>query len=167
MFLVGVQPDCSAWRLWDSSSGLIYVASTVALIEHKVFKHVANITCNAYHDPSSSSLLAALGNDVSNPQELSKAAALLDVSALASVIAVDPATAENRHPNPVPDKFGDIANHPEHDLWLRACNEEIRSLKTANTWKIVARPRGHPVITARWVFRNKLNAFGVTVCRKA
>ena len=46
-------------------------------------------------------------------------------------------------------------------------HEELNNFQRNNVWKLVPRPNDYPIISTRWVFRNKLDEFGAVTRNKA
>ncbi|XP_077249100.1 putative mitochondrial protein AtMg00820 [Tasmannia lanceolata] len=46
------------------------------------------------------------------------------------------------------------------EFWLIAMQEELSQVERNKVWKLVPRPRDHPVIGTRWVYRSKLDEHG-------
>ena len=53
------------------------------------------------------------------------------------------------------------------EFWVLAMHEELNNFQRNNVWKLVPRPNDYPIIGTRWVFRNKLDKFGVVTRNKA
>jgi len=51
--------------------------------------------------------------------------------------------------------------------WVNAMYEELDNFKRNQLWELVERPKGHNVIRAKWVFRNKQDQDGIVVTNKA
>ena len=63
-----------------------------------------------------------------------------------------------------PKRFEDA----EHDkLWINAMEEELNQFERNGVWHLIPRPRDHPVIGTKWVFRNKMDESGIVVRNKA
>ena len=45
--------------------------------------------------------------------------------------------------------------------------EELNQFERNKVWTLVLRPKHHPIIGAKWVFRNKMNEHGVITRNKA
>ena len=45
--------------------------------------------------------------------------------------------------------------------------EELNQFERSKVWTLVPRPKHHPIIGAKWVFRNKINEQGVITRNKA
>ena len=45
--------------------------------------------------------------------------------------------------------------------------EELNQFKRNKVWTLVPRPKNHPIIGAKWVFRNKMDEQGVKTRNKA
>ena len=45
--------------------------------------------------------------------------------------------------------------------------EELNQSERNKVWSLVSRPKHHPIIGAKWVFRNKINEQGVITRNKA
>ena len=48
-----------------------------------------------------------------------------------------------------------------------AMHDELNKFKKNNVWTLVDRPRDHPIIGTKWVYRNKLNKKGEVIRNKA
>ncbi|GKV13735.1 hypothetical protein SLEP1_g24719 [Rubroshorea leprosula] len=48
-----------------------------------------------------------------------------------------------------------------------AMQEELAQFERNKVWNLVSRPKNHPIIGTKWVFRNKLNENGIVVRNKA
>ena len=46
------------------------------------------------------------------------------------------------------------------ELWKKAMEEEMESLRKNDTWDLVAFPDGRKTIGSKWVFKRKTNAVG-------
>ena len=57
------------------------------------------------------------------------------------------------------------AEFDEH--WLLAMQEELNQFEKSKVWTLVPRPTNHPIIDTKWIFRNKLDEFGIIVRNKA
>ena len=42
-------------------------------------------------------------------------------------------------------------------FWVLAMQEELNQFQRNKVWTLVPRPKYHPIIGAKWVFRNKMN----------
>ena len=51
--------------------------------------------------------------------------------------------------------------------WIEAMQEELNQFERNKVWKLVERPKHHPVIGTKWVFRNKMDEDGTIVRNKA
>jgi histone deacetylase 1/2 len=51
--------------------------------------------------------------------------------------------------------------------WRQAMQDEYDALLGNNTWTLVPHPPGANVITAKWLWKNKLHPDGSLECRKA
>ncbi|OIW07806.1 hypothetical protein TanjilG_31998 [Lupinus angustifolius] len=51
--------------------------------------------------------------------------------------------------------------------WGIAMQEELNQFERNNVWNLVPKPKDHPVIGTRWVFRNKLDESGLIIRNKA
>jgi hypothetical protein len=57
-----------------------------------------------------------------------------------------------------PRTLSEALNHPSRGVhWNAAVREEYRSLMRNGTWRLVPRPRGHKVLSTKWIFRHKSN----------
>ena len=45
--------------------------------------------------------------------------------------------------------------------------EELNQFEKNKVWTLVPRPKYHPIISAKWVFRNKMNEHSVITRNKA
>ena len=45
--------------------------------------------------------------------------------------------------------------------------EELNQFEMSKVWTLVPRPKHHPIIGAKWVFRNKMNEQGIIIRNKA
>ena len=48
-----------------------------------------------------------------------------------------------------------------------AMQEELNQFETNEVWELVSRPSNQSVIGIRWVFRNKMNEYGIIFRNKA
>ena len=55
----------------------------------------------------------------------------------------------------------------DDEFWLLAMSEELNQFTRNDVWDLVDRPKDHPVIGTRWVFRNKLDENGEVIRNKA
>lgn len=51
--------------------------------------------------------------------------------------------------------------------WIEAMQEELNQFERSKVWRLVSRPKDHPVIGTKWVFRNKRDEDGVITRNKA
>ena len=63
-----------------------------------------------------------------------------------------------------PDSIDEAIND-EH--WLIAMQEELNQFERNQVWELVPRPNNHQVIGTKWVFRNKLDEYGIITRNKA
>ena len=55
-------------------------------------------------------------------------------------------------------------NEAEKDeSWIFAMQEELNQCERSDVWELVPRPSDQPVIGTKWVFRNKVDEYGVIV----
>lgn len=47
-----------------------------------------------------------------------------------------------------------------HKVWIKACEDELRSIEKNRTWSLVDLPKGFKAIGLKWVFKIKRNADG-------
>ena len=84
---------------------------------------------------------------------------------------------EERSPNP-PQKYGQSYSHnstffpkepktykqamssSEKENWLKAMQEELKSLSDTNTWTLVERPKDKNVTPGKWVYKVETKADG-------
>jgi hypothetical protein len=52
-------------------------------------------------------------------------------------------------------------------FWLLAMSEKLNQFTRNDVWDLVDRPKDHPVIGTRWVFRNTLDENGEVIRNKA
>ena len=55
----------------------------------------------------------------------------------------------------------------DDEFWLLAMSKELNRFTRNDVWDLVDRPKDHPVIETRWVFRNKLDENGEVIRNKA
>ena len=53
------------------------------------------------------------------------------------------------------------------EFWVLAKQEELNQFKRNKVWTLVPRPKHHPIIGAKWVFRNKMNEKCIITRNKA
>ena len=53
------------------------------------------------------------------------------------------------------------------DFWVLAMQEELNQFERNKVWTLVPKPKHHPIIGGKWVFRNKMNEQGVITRSKA
>ena len=53
------------------------------------------------------------------------------------------------------------------EFWVLAMQEELNQFERNKVWTLVPRPKNHPIIGAKWVFRNKMDEQGVITRNKA
>ncbi len=63
--------------------------------------------------------------------------------------------------------LAEAKRRPDWHLWEKAIQEELATLKTAGTWKLVDAPEGANVVGSKWVFWAKKDAAGNVVRYKA
>ncbi|GKV48992.1 hypothetical protein SLEP1_g55766 [Rubroshorea leprosula] len=63
-----------------------------------------------------------------------------------------------------PNNLDDSLNDPN---WVMAMQEELAQFERNKVWNLVSRPKDHPIIGTKWVFRNKLDENGIVVRNKA
>ncbi|GKV17686.1 hypothetical protein SLEP1_g28155 [Rubroshorea leprosula] len=63
-----------------------------------------------------------------------------------------------------PNNLDDSLNDPN---WMMAMQEELAQFERNKVWNLVSRPKDHPIIGTKWVFRNKLDENGIVVRNKA
>lgn len=61
----------------------------------------------------------------------------------------------------------DVSDALQDNDWICAMQEELNRFERNKEWRLVPRPKDHPVIDTKWVFRNKLDDVGVVVRNKA
>ena len=54
----------------------------------------------------------------------------------------------------------EVINSLEGELWKKAMEEEMKSLRENETWDMVTFPNGNKPIGSKWVFKKKMNAVG-------
>lgn len=60
----------------------------------------------------------------------------------------------------IPRSFASAMKSPDSAHWFRACTTEFGALRRNNTWTLVDRPIGKPVISHKWVFDIKTSPTG-------
>ena len=63
-----------------------------------------------------------------------------------------------------PKLFLEVEND---ENWILAMQEELNQFERNEIWFLTPRPKDHPVIGTKWVFRNKMDEFGVVTRNKA
>ena len=53
------------------------------------------------------------------------------------------------------------------EFWVLAIQEELNQFKRNKVWTLVPRLKYHPIIGAKWVFRNKMNKQGIITRNKS
>ena len=53
------------------------------------------------------------------------------------------------------------------DFLIIVMQEELNQFVRNNVWDLIPRPLDHPVISTKWVFKNKLDEFGQVIKNKA
>ena len=43
------------------------------------------------------------------------------------------------------------------EFWVLAIQEELNQFERNKVWTLVSRPKHHPIIGTKWVFKNKMN----------
>ena len=66
-----------------------------------------------------------------------------------------------------PRNLGEAKKRPDWPLWEVAIEEELKTLKEAETWEVVEMPAGVNVVRSKWVFQAKKDAAGNVVCYRA
>ena len=66
-----------------------------------------------------------------------------------------------------PKTYQEAINSPEADHWRKAMDDEINSLQTMKTWRVVPRPADRKTIESKWVYKLKYNADGEIARYKA
>jgi len=67
-----------------------------------------------------------------------------------------------------PTDYYDIFTMKDKDLWIKAINEELESLKNMNVYIFVNKvPKGSNIVTCRWVLKYKRDPKGNIIKRKA
>lgn len=59
-----------------------------------------------------------------------------------------------------PLSYSEVLDRPDRDKWMVAMNNEIRSLKNMNTFRLTTLPKGRFAIKCKWVFKLKRNTDG-------
>jgi hypothetical protein len=62
-----------------------------------------------------------------------------------------------------PDRIAEAIND-EH--WAIAIQEELKQVERNQVWELVPRPNNRRVIGTKWVFRNKLDEYGIITINK-
>lgn len=61
---------------------------------------------------------------------------------------------------PDPETYEEVLRRPDKDLWIKAMQEEVESLKKNETWDLVDVPPDRKAIKSKWVFKTKRNESG-------
>ena len=59
-----------------------------------------------------------------------------------------------------PTSFDEAICTNKRNKWMKAMEDEIKSLKEKGTWTVVARPRNKKVIKGKWVYKIKKDEYG-------
>ena len=59
-----------------------------------------------------------------------------------------------------PQSYREAITSPDAAHWIKAMEDESKSLEDRGTWKVVPRPEGRKVVSSKWVYRIKYNADG-------
>lgn len=59
-----------------------------------------------------------------------------------------------------PQSYEEMKKSEEKEKWIQAIEEEMKSLKSMETWEVVDEVPGKPIVKNRWVFKKKLNEHG-------
>jgi len=51
--------------------------------------------------------------------------------------------------------------------WINSMQEELNQFEQNQVWTLTTRPKDHPLIGSKWVFRNKLDETGTVIRNKA
>lgn len=62
--------------------------------------------------------------------------------------------------NNEPCTYEEALNHPSSNEWIKAMDDEYKSLMENKTWNLVELPEGHKSITSKWVYKMKRNLDG-------
>ena len=62
-----------------------------------------------------------------------------------------------------PRSLAEAKSHPDWLLWEKAAEDEMKSLRDAETWEVVEMPKDVNVIGSKWVFKAKKDAAGAVV----
>lgn len=60
-----------------------------------------------------------------------------------------------------------VDNALMEESWILAMHEELNQFTRNNVWKLVPKPKEHPVIGTKWIFKNKLDEQGNVTKNKA
>ena len=60
-----------------------------------------------------------------------------------------------------------MASEPVEQDWVIAMQEELHQFDRNQVWDLVPRPKDHPVIGTKWVFKNKRDESAIIVRNKA
>lgn len=69
--------------------------------------------------------------------------------------------------NAEPSTYKQALKCEDKENWINAMNEEMKSLKSNNTWKVVPLPEGRKAIGCKWIYKIKHDANGEIVKYKA
>jgi hypothetical protein len=70
-------------------------------------------------------------------------------------------------PTPEPTSVAQAMASPDHQHWLQAMLSELANLEGKGTWEEAVLPPGRKPITAKWVFKRKLDQYGKIAKYKA
>lgn len=69
--------------------------------------------------------------------------------------------------DPEPKNYREAVNSACSDKWIKAMNDEYKSLLSKGTWSLVELPKGRQAIGSKWVFKKKKDSSGQVVRHKA
>ena len=158
MMFVGYSEQSKAYRLYDPVSKQVVVRRDVICDESKL-----GIPQAGKSEPDTLMLDLSPHDGVSLPGELRRSSR--DTKRPIR-FGIDEFCNNAEHHAPTdnvfsePSSFADAMSCPEANHWVRAANEEYKSLIDMNTWDLVPLPPGRQSVSCKWVFKLKSNSDG-------
>ena len=130
--------------------------------EHNLTIHENMFATPQDFNPSASSQPAAPQS--SNPPDPPTPKPLYDM-----IVVQNPPKIVNSTVKPTNEKptYEVAIQGPDRDQWIKAMNEEIRSIEQNQTWRLVKLPPGRKAIGVKWVLTVKRDAKGAVLKHKA
>jgi hypothetical protein len=136
--MVGYAQDQKGYRIWDPVQNKIFTSRDIVWSENQ-----------GYDDPAFAF----------NDQFLS----LTDPSLSSNNHEACHLTIDSDPMDPLPSdphSFKDACNSHQAAEWWQSMHEEYNALMDNETWELVRRPKGIPVISSKWVYKTKLDTAG-------